>query len=178
MEGSKKIFVVGGGSLPLWKRLVSGVLYTILLYYVYEDLMHLWDDPSFETLLFVLMLLLNHVGHILPVTLFFSVVVTKQLDLGEDRLTTLYSIGRFSKAVHTDIPNLEYVSVFLKEPGLAYEVNIWYLHRGHRRFGMGFFDTKDEAMAHAEVLAEALDLDILDATVRGNSVWVEREREE
>jgi hypothetical protein len=172
MGETPKIIVVGGGNLPLWKKLIAGMLYTIMLYYLYEDFMYLWNYPGFEMFLNVLALMLYHVGFILPITLFFSVVVTKQLDLGQQKLITLYSIGRFSKTEYAEIPNLEYVSVYLKTPGTAYEVNIWYQHKGHRRFNLGYFDTKSDAMEQSKLLAKVLSLDLLDATVKGNSVWV------
>jgi len=51
---------------------------------------------------------------------------------------------------------------------------IWY--KGNKHYKMYAFDKKAQAMEFASLAAARLKIDLLDATEKGNSKWIEKEQ--
>lgn len=100
----------------------------------------------------------------------FSVTKTILIDTNNDILISRFCVGPFYKDVKSDVPQLEYVSVFLdgKE---RYQVNLWYI--GNKHYQMYFFEDKKAAMKFGQEVAQKLSIDLLDATEKGNSIWID-----
>ena len=64
---------------------------------------------------------------------------------------------------------LDYVSVF-KTQKSEFEVNIWYGKNKH--YNISNFETLNEAFILGRTLSDKLNLDLLDATEKGNSKWL------
>ena len=101
----------------------------------------------------------------------FSVVKTVLIDLDKDQLISRYCLGPFSYDSKDIIPELEYVAVF-KNGKDDFEVNLWY--KGNKHYNMYIFELKAQAMEFAEIIVAKLKLDLLDATEKGNSKWVDK----
>lgn len=168
-----KVIIVGGGKLPFWKIILSAVIYTIIAYYLFVWIQITISSKSFAVSMTALTSVIYIIGLLLPLVLSLSVVTTKYIDVFNAKLTKEYRIGPFKKRIFKDIPELEYVSVFKEDKNSDFEINIWYKHKGHKRFNIGVFEKKQEAMEYAEVVAKTLKIDFLDATERGNSKWIE-----
>jgi len=173
MEEKSKVIVVGGGKLPIWKIIIAAFIYTVIVYFLFLWIKITVLSQSFWVSMRGLSDLIYITGLFLPFALALSVVTTKYIDALNAKLTKEYRIGPFKKRFFRDIPELEYVSVFKKDKNGAFEVNIWYIHKGHKRFNTGTFEKKHEAMEYGKNVAKALKIDFLDATERGNSKWIE-----
>ena len=70
------------------------------------------------------------------------------------------------------IPKLEYVSVFRNFKSEIYEVNVWY--KTTKRFNIGCFEVFKDALNYGRTISDKLNLDLLDATEKGDFKWVEK----
>jgi hypothetical protein len=102
----------------------------------------------------------------------FSITKTVLIDIDKDKLISRYTVGPFSRDVLTVVPELEYVAVFLNSKD-QYEVNLWYT--GNKHYKMYFFEEKESAFTFATAISNKLNIDLLDATEKGNNKWVEKE---
>lgn len=93
------------------------------------------------------------------------------IDIDKNKLISIYSVGPFSKKIPSVVPELEYVSVFLNSKDI-YEVNLWY--KGNKHYTMYAFGEKQPAMKFGEQVSAKLDIDLLDATEKGNSKWIDK----
>ena len=93
------------------------------------------------------------------------------LALNKNKLISRYQLGPFSKDILSEIPELEYVAVFLNSKE-EFEVNLWY--QGNKHYQMYQFEEKDQAMNLAKITSTKLNIDLLDATVKGDFKWVDK----
>lgn len=105
----------------------------------------------------------------------FSVVKAVLIDCDTNKLVSRFSVGPFSRDRRTEVPELEYVAVFL-DAKEYYQVNLWY--KGNKHYKMYAFSEKLPAFQLAEQVAKKLTIDLLDATEKGNSRWIEKTRSE
>ncbi len=100
----------------------------------------------------------------------FSITKDILIDVDKDKLISVYMVGPFTKKISSTVPELEYVSVFLDSQE-RYQVNLWYVRNKH--YQMYCFTEKEQAMTFAELAAAKLNVDLLDATEKGNSKWID-----
>lgn len=102
----------------------------------------------------------------------FSITKTIFIDVDKNKLISRYFIGPFYKDIFSEIPKLEYISVFFQSSHEEYEVNLWYNKNKH--YKMYVFDNKNSAFEFANHAVKKLNLDLLDATEKGNFKWIEK----
>ena len=100
----------------------------------------------------------------------FSLTKNILIDLDKEKLVSIYIVGPFSRKVNTALPKLDYVSVF-KINDSEYEVNLWYSRNKH--YKMYKITEKEHALKFGEMVAQKLNIDLLDVTEKGNSKWIE-----
>lgn len=104
----------------------------------------------------------------------FFFLKTKDVLLNTDthEIVYQYSVGPFSKIVKVKSTPFEYIAVF-KNEGYLFETNLWC--EGNKHFQMFIFENSKEAFNFGKIVAEKLNIDLLDATEYGNNQWVERD---
>lgn len=177
LSHNSKILVTGGGKLPLWKRFIAAAMYTVILYYFIEGFWFCIKYPDFKLFLLVIIQDLYVVGAALPIALYFSVVITKYIDIQNHTLIKEYRIGIFTKTTQREIRNLEYVQVYHPDRKGIIEVRIWYQHRGYRMISLGLFDDKSEAMQLGKDVAQLLHLELAYTSRPGDTEWIDVEEE-
>lgn len=103
--------------------------------------------------------------------IYFSMTKTVLIDTDKDILISRFNVGIFSRDIKSKVPELEYVSVFQADE-LEYQVNLWYVKNKH--YKMYTFAEKDSALKFGASVALKLNIDLLDATERGNSKWIDK----
>ncbi len=170
MAKSEFELIIREGKRPWWKLALSTIFFTLLLYYLYDNILSVYFFPTEGTGIRVARSLYD------MVFLFGMGVVNAMetdilIDTDQDLLITRYRVGPIAVSRRNSVPKLEYVSVFAAQPEV-FEVNLWY--EGNRHFKMYKFDDRKQAFELAHKVAARLDIDILDATVRGQSKWIEK----
>lgn len=79
----------------------------------------------------------------------------------------MIKVNYFSK-----IPILEYVSVFKNSQKEIFEVNLWY--KGNKHYNVFNFEEFQSAFDFALLYSNKLNIDLLDATEKGNSKWIDK----
>ena len=102
----------------------------------------------------------------------FSVIKTLFINTEKQKLKTQFSVGIIKVNYFSKIPELKYVSVFKNTTNENIEVNLWYSNNKH--FNAANYKLIDEAMDFGLLFSNKLNLDLLDATEKGNFKWVDK----
>jgi hypothetical protein len=169
MQTNEYELVVVPGNRPIWKTILAAVFFTAIIFLVFQFVQicsrDILEKPN------EMANILKCIGFCIAGGIYFSLMKIVLIDTDKDKLISRFFIGPFSKDVITSVPQLEYVAVFKNQKDI-YEVNLWY--KGNKHYMMYAFDEKKAAFKFAEMVIEKLSLDLLDATERGNSKWIEK----
>lgn len=162
--------IVSQGNRRLWARILAALLFTIVLFEIATLLLMLWVNGFISEILKSCQGKMELIGLGIAGGLHLSLTKTVLIDTDTDKLITRYHVGRFSWDSIGVVPEMEYVSTFRNGKDM-FEVNLWY--KGNKHYKMFVFEKKEPAMIFAEQVAQKLKIDLLDATERGNSKWIE-----
>lgn len=162
--------VISQGKRPFWRTLVTTIFFTMMVFEIWSSFSQLYfanfSEKSFR-----------YFAHSLgPIAYWFGFGVstglmkTIAIDTSKEILITTYFIGPFSKDFTATIPELQYISVF-KDAKEHFQVNLWCT--GNKRYNMFTFDKWEPAFIFAKAVCLKLNLELLDATERGNNKWIE-----
>jgi hypothetical protein len=172
MELKEFELIVSENKRSIWSLILASVFFTIsvcLLLYSVKIIYQLgFDNISVKFPANMIKLIVFSAG--LGVT--FSITKTILIDVDKNKLISRYFIGPFYKDILSEIPKLEYISVFFQSSNEEYQVNLWYSKNKH--YKMYAFNNKDSAFEFATQVVKKLNLDLLDATEKGNSKWIEK----
>lgn len=166
--------IVSEGKRPFWQTILAALLYTVsiaLLFYFILILFKIdYSVREFkEASVFIKLAVLTFIG-----ALNFSLVRTLYLNLEKEKLKTEYAVGVFKYSYFSAIPTLEYVSVFKSPNKEIFEVNLWY--KGNKHFNVANFEEFEPAFGFGLNFSNRLNIDLLDASEKGNSKWIEKEQ--
>jgi hypothetical protein len=171
MENKKEI-IIGGRSRPFWQLIIAAFFYTMCLL-VFANLVFFFPDDIVSA----------NGGRVIGAkfwlaTLFFipalklSVVKTIFINLENEKLKTQFSVGLIRINFFSKIPELEYVSIFKDTKAEIFEVNLWY--KGNKHFNVANFIEFQPAYDFGFLFSNKLNIDLLDATEKGNSQWIDK----
>lgn len=172
----EKEIVVSEGQRPIWQTIIAALLYTLsfgLLFMFAKFIYNNYQTPKNikGAFGFLKLSIFSFMG-----ALKLSVVKTLFIDFEKEKLKTEYRVGIFSVKYFSEIPKLEYVSVFRhyieSNESTVFEVNLWY--KGNKHFNVSNFEEFQPAMNFGLMFSNKLNIDLLDATEKGNSKWVEK----
>ena len=173
MELNNKEITISDGERPFWQTIVAAFFYTITLVLIgFFLFLIIKADPfsrghSKDLTSFIYGIVFFFMGG-----LNFSMVTSIFFDLEKEKMKVQYRVGPFKVNRFSEIPELKYVSVFKKEEN-SYLVNLWY--KGNKHFEIVEFGEFDPALEFGKTFSDRLKLDLLDATEKGNSKWIENE---
>ncbi|MDR7211206.1 hypothetical protein [Flavobacterium piscis] len=102
----------------------------------------------------------------------FSATKDIIINVSECIIITRFVVGPFSYDVKSKVTEFEYVSFFQNKWG-EYGTNLWYVKNRH--YKMCDFKNKESAYQFCLNLSNKLNIDLLDATEKGNFKWIEKE---
>ncbi|AXT18781.1 hypothetical protein D7030_05900 [Flavobacteriaceae bacterium AU392] len=156
---------------PLINRVIVAFLYASLLSYIvylflYKDFL---NHPQKWTITIYLILLIC----ILFLSSIRSIAIHNiHLNFEKKKIKHQYQIGVFNyKETWQDLIDLEYVSVF--KTGSYFQINLWY--QKNKILNLMILENYDESIKNGYLIAEKLQIDLLDASVKGNHQWVNKD---
>ncbi len=172
MKANKNEFelIVSEGNRPLWMRIIAASFFFLMLYFLYELIVVIYYRGFDQYFSKALPRFVESIAYCLSGGIAFSVTKTVLIDVDKDVLISRFCVGPFSRGVNSKVPQLEYVSVFLDSKE-NFQVNLWYV--GNKHYKMYSFEEKEPAMKFGQMVSEKLKIDLLDATEKGNSKWIE-----
>ncbi len=172
MDLNQKEIIISEGNKPFWKSVFAAILYTItifILIYFFYLLYTIGNNPkSIKKITGLIQLAVyTFMGG-----LSFSLVKTIFINIEKEKLKTVYSVGLFKVNRYSEIPELEYVSVFKNPQNDVFEVNLWY--KGNKHYNLFNFDAYKSAFEFGLHFSNKLNIDLLDATKKGNFIWIDK----
>lgn len=171
---SKKEIIISQGRRPYWQLIIAAFFYA-MSFFVLAKCVRLFPENmnssngakgigalfQLSTLFFV-------------IALKMSAIKTLFINLEKEKLKTQFSVGLISVNYYSKIPELEYVSVFKNLEAEIFEVNLWY--KGNKHFNVTNFVELQPAFDFGLFFSNKLNIDLLDATEKGNSNWIDKEK--
>ncbi|PHR70730.1 MAG: hypothetical protein COA67_07960 [Lutibacter sp.] len=158
--------MISEGMKPLWQRIIAALLYTLMFYLI----INVYTKTPF--------LFSAYYSLLIPLLLIFSIafplsaIKNYHFDFDAKKFKVEYVIGYLKYGVWEDLPKFEYVSVFMKGEEV-YELNLWFYKNEHYKV-FHYFDF-DDAILDAFQISEKLQIDLLDASVKNNHRWIDKD---
>ncbi len=165
--------IVSETNRPYWQLPIAAVLFTTAIFLLIVDMSNFnWTNEylrnlsvNFQTLAVLILL-----------GTYFSSQKRIYIDLENSRFKPSTEIGFLKFGKWKTIHNYEYVSIFYdasKATDEQFEVNLWYDKNKH--FELYTRNNFEDAITVAYDLSEALNIDLLDATIRDDFKWIDKE---
>lgn len=158
---------------PFWHLIIAALLFTIALFVILIFFYNFsWTNKyirGIDGLLIVVVTLIS-------IGLNFSSQKRIYIDIQNSRFKPSFEIGPLKIGKWKTIKNYEYVSIFYeptKRESEQFEVNLWYDRNKH--FELYSRNNFEDAMLVGYDVSEQLNIDLLDATIRGESKWIDKE---
>lgn len=103
--------------------------------------------------------------------IYFSYTINCYFDFEKKLFKREKTIGIFKYGKWKPLPELDYVSLFAVNAN-TFEVNLWY--KKNRHWDLYEKYNIEDAFTIAFELSEALNIDLLDATVPGDFKWIDK----
>lgn len=159
-----------------WYELVLAAIFYSIFIYVFSVLAY---SCFFETSAIVIAKRLRVAillgGFCIAYGLKFSMTKDMLIDLDTNIIVSRYVVGPFSRNLKSKVTEFEYVSFYQDKQG-NFGTNLWYVKNQH--YKMYSFENKESAYQFALDISNKLNIDILDATEKGNFKWLEKEKAE
>lgn len=158
--------------VPLINRIIFSIscgLFVVLILYIFrmkvDGLLNSSDIP--RMIMYTALLLLILLFSFAPIIIRHYIY----LDFKEIKIRYAYEIGMFMyKEKWQDLEGLEYISVFKKND--LYEINMWY--KKNKIVNLFATEKFSDAIENAYQIANKLQIDLLDASVKGNHRWINK----
>lgn len=170
MKGS---IIISEKNRPFWQLPIAALFFTASFAMLFISLYILnWSFDAFIDMVYGLefTVLLSLIG------IGFCSQKRIYIDLEKSRFKPTLEIGFIKIGKWTTIYDYEYVSVFYdpsKGESNQFEVNLWYDRNKH--FELYSRNNFEDAMSVGYDLSEQLNIDLLDATVRNDQKWIDKE---
>lgn len=181
MEQDKKEFelMVSEGKRAWYELMLAAIFYSVTVYLILLTIYHLISKNSFGLFIIDLYKIVGTGVYSFGMGIMFSVTKTIFIDIDENKLISRYVVGKIKYDVKSKVPHLEYISVFNKNydapiDNAEFEVNLWYNKNHH--YKMFSFSKKNDAFEFAKTVSNKLNIDLLDATEKGNFKWVDKNK--
>jgi len=171
MDPKGKDIIISEDKRSLWHITIAVICYILGFYWICQPFAY---GSSLTEIVFMIP---DHIDLIIicfTLGLGFSTVTKIHFDLGRRRFKKEITLGSLGYGNWEWLPNLEYVSVFRKDEE-TFDVNVW--HSGSKHFTIYTSCEMKSAYNMAYLIAIRLEIDMLDATVKNNSVWVRLDKE-
>lgn len=173
MKNNNKFEILISQKKRSWYELVLAALFFGVLIYLLGIVVYL-TYLGISLVLFIRLLsaFILVGGFCLGYGLIFSATKDIIINVTDSIIITRYVVGPFSYDVKSKVTEFEYISFFLDKWG-EYATNLWYVKNRH--YKMCSFETKESAYHFCLDLSTKLNIDILDATEKGNFKWIEKD---
>jgi hypothetical protein len=171
MQSSPNTVIISQGKKPSWQTALAALLFLMGLLLIYNCYLDIRQSEAQESAWRRSATTIYDISFIVAAAVYLTKVKDVFIDLQGNKVVSKYSVGPFSFSKKNEVPELEYVSVFRNADDL-FEVNLWY--KGNKYYKMYNFTQPEPAFEVARYTAGRLNLDILDATVRGANKWIDK----
>lgn len=167
----KKSIQIYAGKRAWYELTLAAVFYMVTVYTLLMLLFHLTLDFDIFKAILSLFDFLYYGLPSLASALAFSVTKDVEIEFNSKIIFSHYKVGPFMKTQKTATVDFKYVSVFQEVEGV-FQTNLWY--KGNKHYKMYEFEIKEDAFDFGNQISDKLNVDLLDATERGNNKWIDK----
>jgi len=164
--------VIHQGKRHFLEIVLGSIFFAVFICLILEAIYFLISHGDFRLFFWKLYNILIWSGFLLVMGLTFTMTKSIIINPSTEKLISIYSVGMLNKKIESKIPELNYISIF-KNSKDEFEVNLWYKRNKH--YKMYVFENFDEALALGKQLSKRLNIDLLNATKKGDYRWIEIE---
>ena len=154
-----------------YELLLASVFYSAFIFMVILVIYYGWIEESSMIFIRASVTLLLLGTYCIVYGLKFSATKNVLIDKETNTIVTRYVVGPFSYDLKSKVTEFEYVSFFQDKLG-EYGTNLWYVKNRH--YKMYSFESKEAAYKFSLDVSNRLNIDLLDATEKGNFKWIEK----
>lgn len=169
----KKHIIVSETQRPFWKLPIAALIFTAVIYIIGKDLYYFnWSNDYFRYLADEIKIL----PFLIAVGIYLSSHKKVYIDIENSKFKPTIEIGFIKIGAWKTINEYEYISIFFnpsKNESEAFEVNLWYNKNKH--FELYTRNNFEDALVVAYEISEQLNIDLLDATIKGDNKWIDKE---
>ena len=162
--------IIHQGKRHFLEIVLGSIFYAAIVFVLIFTFYDLLISGNIKVFIWKIHNILILIGILLPMALSFTVTKSIIINPVKEKLISIYSVGVFSKRIESKIPKLNYISIF-KNSKDEFEVNLWYEKNKH--YKMYVFEKFDEALELGKQLSNRLNIDLLNATKKGDFKWIE-----
>lgn len=162
---------------PFWKIIAAAFLYTVSVLCIWVGYFRMTHPDLYTVYEYRNSVILMEMA-LFPFLLavHFSISQKKEINIKSKKIITQFSIGGSLKIYeNSKLENFEYVSVFFDSKQVNYMINLWY--KRNKFYSLCSFEDFDSAMDFGKMLSNKFQINLLDATVKGNFKWIENKNE-
>lgn len=160
------------GKRVWYELLLAAVFYSAFICMVALTVFYGFIEKSFQIFIRAFITLLICGTYSIAYGLRFSSTKNLLIDVDTNLIISRYVVGPFSYDVKSQVTEFEYVSFYEDRYGY-FGINLWYIKNKH--YKMYSFENKEAAYQFALNISNKLNIDLLDATQKGNFQWIERQ---
>ena len=162
--------IIHQGKRHFLEIVLGSIFYATIIFVLLLAIYNFLINGNFKVFIWKIHNILILIGILLPMALSFTVTKSIIINPVREKLISIYSVGVFSKRIESKIPKLNYISIF-KNSKDEFEVNLWYEKNKH--YKMYVFEKFDEALELGKQLSNRFNIDLLNATKKGDFKWIE-----
>lgn len=169
----KKHIIVSESPRPFWKLIIASLIFTAAIgIIIYLTINNLWKVELTKG---------NKSGiinifYLIGIGILLCLHKKVHIDLELSRFKPTIEVGSIKIGKWKTINNYEYVSIFFdpsKSEAEIFEVNLWYDKNKH--FELYTRNNFEDAVSVGFDISEALNIDLLDATIPNDFKWIDKE---
>ena len=169
MRSFENEVLISPGERNILEVLLGSAFFAILLFLIIMMGYNYFSDYDIYKALDKTIHIVSFSGFLITMGLRFLMVKDIIINKKDNYLISRYRVGGFKKDFKSKLPNLSYIAIF-KNTNYDFEANLWYGKNKH--YKMYVFNGFGKALNFANIIANKLELDILDATVKGDFKWL------
>ena len=160
------------GKRAWYELLLAAIFYTAFIYMVTLTIYYGFIEKSVQIFIRAFVTLLICGTYSIVSGLRFSATKNLLIDVDTNLIVSRYVVGPFSYDTKSKVTEFEYVSFYEDRYG-CFGTNLWYVKNKH--YKMYSFENKEAAYQFALEISNKLNIDLLDATEKGNFQWIEKQ---
>ena len=172
MNNESKEIILTGYKRPFWHSIVAAFMYTLVILFIWTGYFRITHSNLFQWYEY------NNSVVFFPLSIFplllggyFSVKQKIFINVETKKIRYNFDFVFFKWNFYESIEEVEYISIFYLSNNEVYAFNLWF--KKNKVYSLCSFDDFESALEFGKLLAKKLNIDLLDATEKGNSKWVE-----
>lgn len=170
-QENKYEIMISEGKRSWYEIALASFFFSVVIFLICITCYQTYVYPDYYIFIVRICSIIGASGYLIAMGLRYSLLKDILIDTDTNELVTRFRVGMISYKISSKIKEFEYVSVF-KDANEYYRTLLWYT--GNKHYKMYFFEEVKPAFDFALMVSNKLNIDLLDATEKGNSKWIDK----